>query len=362
MNEDGSVDFFNLNILNNVMEGDLLAKLHPEVKGEMGRNVLGEPIIPPPVKKELIRYERNSILSEDKTELTSAVNGHVSLVDGRVFVSNVYEVDNVDNSTGNIDYDGSVKVKGNVSENFSVKAKGDVEVVGVVEGAYIESGGNIIIGRGMNGMEKGELKARGNIIAKFLENAKASAEGYVESESIIHSTVIAGTEIHVHGKRGFITGGRVSAQNLIEAKVFGSNMGAITTVEVGIDPQLKVKSQELKQEIQDINKSIKKVDPVVKAAAMKLKTGGSLELDQLMYMKQLADQSRNLHRQLASDMFMLEELDGILECEADARIEVTDVMYPGTILVISEASMNVKQKYQYCRFRKIRGDVKMEGL
>ena len=360
--EDGSVDFFNLNILNNVHEGDLLAKLHPEKKGEMGRMVTGDPIMPPPVKREIIRYERNSVISEDKTELTSAVNGHVSLVDGRVFVSNVYEVENVDNATGNIDYDGSVKINGNVNANFSVRARGGVEVVGVVEGAFIEAGGNIIIGRGMNGMEKGEIHAEGNIIAKFLENAKAVAGGYVESESIIHSEVIAGTEIHVHGRRGFITGGRVSAQNMIEAKVFGSAMGAVTNVEVGLDPNLKVKSQQLKEDIKQHTQNLKKIDPVVKAAAMKLKLGGSFEPDQLTYMKQLSDQSRQMHNAIDADMYMLEELESLLETGADASIVVTDIMYPGTILTISEASMNVKQQYQYCKFKKIRGDVKMEAL
>ena len=95
------------------------------------------------------------------------VDGHVSLVEGKVFVSDVYEVENVDLSTGNIDFEGSVQVKGNVSSNFVIRAGGNVIISGVVEGAYIEAGGNIIIARGMNGMTKGILKAGGNIVAKF---------------------------------------------------------------------------------------------------------------------------------------------------------------------------------------------------
>ena len=71
-----------------------------------------------------------------------------------VFVSDVLIVENVDNSTGNIEYEGNVQVNGNVCTNFRVKAQGNVEVNGVVEGAYIEAGENIIIARGMNGMGK----------------------------------------------------------------------------------------------------------------------------------------------------------------------------------------------------------------
>ena len=87
--------------------------------------------------------------------------------------------------------------------------------------------GNIIIARGMNGMAKGgTLKAGGNIVAKFLENATASAGGYVSTESILHSNVIAATEIQATGKRGFITGGHVRAGQKIEVKTLGGNAGS----------------------------------------------------------------------------------------------------------------------------------------
>ena len=52
------------------------------------------------------------------------------------------------------------------------------------------AGGDIIIAKGMNGMGKGVLNAKGNVVAKFLENATVTALGYVSSESILHSTVM----------------------------------------------------------------------------------------------------------------------------------------------------------------------------
>ena len=360
--EDGSVDFFNLNIVNHCQKGDLLARLYPDEPGEAGINVFGESIQPPTVKKLALKFGHNIELSEDKTEIKSEVNGHVSLVDDRVFVSNVYEVENVDNSTGNIEYEGSVKINGNVCANFKVVAQGDIEVAGIVEGAYLEAGGNIVIARGMNGMERGELKAGGNIIAKFLENAKASAKGYVDAESILHSHVMAGTEVHVTGKKAFITGGTVSAANLVSAKTYGSPMAAATTVEVGIDPNLKVRVQELQKEIQELQKSIQKVDPVVNAAAMKLKQGIKLTAEQLNYARTLAATSQELHKKLDDSIRESEELKEKLDSETEASIAVTGVIYPGTRLVISGASLMIKEEYKYCRFKKIRGDVKSDLL
>ena len=139
-------------------------------------------------------------MSEDGLRLYSEVSGHVSLTDGRVFVSDTYEVAaDVDSSTGDIDYEGNVVVRGNVITGFTVKAKGDIEVYGVVEGAYIEAEGQIILRRGMQGMNKGILKANGNIITKFIENAEVIAGGYINTDSIMHSKVSAKGDIVVGG-------------------------------------------------------------------------------------------------------------------------------------------------------------------
>ena len=287
LKEDGSVDFFNLNTISHCHEGDVLAKLFPEDPGDVGYNVEGEKIKPREVKKGKLKFGRNITVSEDKLSMISEVDGHVTLVDGKVFVSDVLTVENVDNSTGNIEYDGNVQVNGNVCANFSVKAKGNVEVSGVVEGALVEAGGDIIIAKGMNGMGKGVLNAKGNVVAKFLENATVTALGYVSSESILHSTVYAGDEITVSGKRGFITGGRVCATNMVSVKTLGSSMGADTIVEVGADPTVKVRIQNLQWDIANASRVIKSVQPLIEASRQKQAKGIKVTPEQLQYVKSL---------------------------------------------------------------------------
>ena len=249
-NEDGSVDFFHLNTINHCKAGDVLAKLYKEVPGKPGSTVRGEKISPRDIKHLSLKYGRNITLSEDGCTLISDLNGHVSLTGDKVFVSDVYEVENVGTATGNIESEGSVLVTGNVQAGFSIKAKGNVEVRGVVEGAHIETDGDIIIARGMNGMGKGVLKAGGRVILKFAENATIYAGAYVESESILHSNVNANTEVIVDGRRGFIAGGIVRATEKISCKTLGSSMGADTVVEVGVTPEQKKRFQELQKEVQ----------------------------------------------------------------------------------------------------------------
>ena len=201
LNEDGSVDYHHLNLINHVAAGDKLAELHPEDPGDPGENIFGEIIKPHAVKGAYIPMGRNTTLSEDKLLLMAACNGHVVIRESKITVSNVLTVDNVDVSTGNIEYDGSVEVKGIVSSGFSVTASGNIEVKGIVEGAQLTAEGDVVLEHGINGMGKGEIKAKGNVVTKFIENATVTAGGSVTSESIMHSTVFSGTEINVSGRR-----------------------------------------------------------------------------------------------------------------------------------------------------------------
>ncbi|MGN0376049.1 MAG: DUF342 domain-containing protein [Suilimivivens sp.] len=362
LNEDGSVDFFHLNTICHCNKGDVLAKLIPEDPGEPGTSVYGEKVKPREVKRVVLKYGRNILISEDKKILTADTDGHVMLVDDKVFVSNVLEVENVDISTGNIEYEGSVKVNGNVCTNFEIKAKGNIEVNGVVEGAYLEASGNIIIARGMNGMARGVLKADGNIISKFIENSKVTAGGYVSTESILHSDVAAGTSITVTGKKGFITGGRVSATNLIQVKTLGSPMGADTIVEVGVDPNLKLKIQQLQKQIADNNKMIAQIHPVLSALTQKLAQGVKLKPEQIKGLQDMLQKENQLKEAVEKDT---KEYNSLVEVMAEsnaAKIEVSGEVFGGTKICISDVSMVVKNSMSHCKFIKERGDVKMTAL
>ena len=363
LKEDGSVDFFHLNTINHCNKGDLLARLIPEDLGEPGMDVFGEKIKSRDVHRAYLKFGKNIKLGDDNLEIFSDVNGHVTLVEDKVFVSDVFEVENVDNSTGDIEYEGSVQISGNICENFSVKAKGNVEIRGVVEGAYVEAGGDIIIARGMNGMGKGTLKAGGNIVSKFLENVKSViADGYVSTESILHSTVMARTEVTVDGRRGFITGGRVCAGNLINVKPLGSPMGADTIVEVGTDPGVKLRFQELQKSIMEINKILRSIQPIIEAGNLKIAKGIRLEPDQLKYVLSLMKLRENKTAQLQKESEELNELQVELGLMANGHVVVNGEVYPGTKICIGDTSMVVKTTTHYCRFVKEEGDVKMIGM
>ncbi len=362
LNEDGSVDFFNLNTINHCRQGDLLAQIIPEDEGECGYNVAGVMVRPRNVKRATLRFGKHVALAQDRMSISSEVDGCVTLVDGQVFVSDLYVVENVDNSTGNIEFDGSVQVNGNVCSGFTVSAQGNVIVNGVVEGAAIYAEGDIVITRGMNGMNKGRLEAGGNIVAKFLENANANAAGYISAESILHSKVMAGSEINVTGRRGFITGGHACAGSKISAKNLGANMGASTVVEVGVNPRLKEEYQALQEELTEIQKVIKKTQPILTSFAEKRAKGVQFSPEQVKYIRSLVTLTEAKKRELVEKNAKWEELHAAFEGQNEAFVEVIGEAFPGTVIIIREVSMSLRSSYQHCRFRRIGGDVKMVGL
>ena len=58
-NEDGSVDYRELNVISYIKEGDLLAKLFPEDRGIKGYDVQGREIKPKQVRSLQLEYGNN---------------------------------------------------------------------------------------------------------------------------------------------------------------------------------------------------------------------------------------------------------------------------------------------------------------
>lgn len=360
--EDGSVDFYHLDVISPCKKGDILAKIIPADPGEYGENILGVRIKPRDVRNAALKYGRNIELSADRLSISSMVDGHVTLVEDKVFVSDVFEVENVDLSTGNIQFDGSVQVNGNVSSNFEVIASGNVVINGVVEGARIEAGGNIIIQRGMNGMSKGILKAGGNVVAKFIENAYVEAGGYIGAESLLHTNAAAGTEIILSGKKGFITGGQIHATQKVSVKTLGAPMGAPTIIEVGVSPQKKREFAMLQKEVADVVKAIKTAQPVVAGYMEKKTKGARFTEEQTEYVKSMAKLIEVKKVELEEKSAKMQELQEEFSATEDAMVEVLGVAYPGTTIIIGDVSTNLQQSFQYCKFVKKNGEVKITGI
>ena len=362
LNDDGTVDFHHLDNISHVKKGDVLAVLTKEDPGKSGMDIYGTEVKPAKVERLVLKHGNNIEMTEDGLQLISQVDGHVTLEGDRVFVSNNFDVPaDVDNSTGDIDYNGSVTVKGNVRTGFSINAKGNVEIFGVVEGANIYAEGDIILHRGIQGMAKGRLECKGNLISKFIESAEVCVDGYIETDTILHSNISAKGDIYVRGKNGNIIGGKVRSTSFIEATRIGSTMGTMTEVEVGTDPSVSARLHEIKGLINDKTEERKKLEQLI-SLLRKKQDAGMLEPDKLPLIQST---TKNMIL-LDSDMKKLtdeyNELSELIAGNINAKIQARSDVYAGTKVVIAGDFILIHDDLAHVRFKKEKGEIKPSGF
>jgi uncharacterized protein (DUF342 family) len=358
-NEEGKIDYRELSLIKNVKADQTLVTMIPATEGVPGRNVLGEDIKAKEGKKLLLPKGKNVIISEDGLHLISSIDGEVKIIDDKVHVFALYMVPaNVDNSTGNIRFIGKVIVKGNVITGFSIEAEGDVEVFGVVEGAKIVSKGNIILHRGIQGMNKGELYCDGDLVAKFIENSVIDVKGNIHSDAIMHSHVVCGKKLEAAGRKGLIVGGNFKVSDEIKAKVIGSPMATITEIEVGANPEMRKKYEVLKQEHKSIMENLEKVS---QAADLLTKISQKTELT--ADKKELLSKSIQAKLQLAEKLEVnnidIKEMETYLEELSKGKIKASDIIYPGTRVTIGSSMMHVKDPLHYLTLYRSNAEVKI---
>lgn len=153
-----SVDFFASKV-QLVKEGAVLARKIPGKPGVPGKDVLGKVLPAAGFKDFQFRLKKNVYLSADGLEVVAACTGQPVRLDERAYmVANVYiRSEDVDLTTGSIDFPGDVYVNGNVQERLHIFAGGKLEIMGSVSHAEIRAekgvkiyqnlvGGKVVIG------------------------------------------------------------------------------------------------------------------------------------------------------------------------------------------------------------------------
>ncbi|OGO86493.1 MAG: hypothetical protein A2Y22_01135 [Clostridiales bacterium GWD2_32_59] len=359
--EDGTVDFYNLNLIENAHEGDIIAVIIAPTDGEDGYDVLGQPIFSSKGRPANVKRGRNVSSSEDGLKFFATKDGQVGVIDGKIVVSEVFEVDSdVNTSTGNINFVGSVVIRGNVLSDFKVFAAGNIDVYGVVEGATLESKGSMNLHSGVLGNGKAEIKVGGDLVAKYIENCNIIVNGNIVSEAILHSNVRCSKNIEIGGKTGLIVGGNVTAGKLIKAKVIGSNFGTHTELKVGVDPNLVEMYKKNKEEIERIKSEKTKSSQLRELLETKNKKN-LLDDEKKILLEKIVHTNNFITRRI-EELNEEQELlmEKIQEIE-NGEIKVEQKICPNVEIYISNAYMRTREDISRCTLRKEGADVKISA-
>lgn len=353
--EDGTVDYWSMNLIETVVRGQVIAIYKPAVQGTEGRTILGE-VLPAKHCRELPPLRgRGFDRSNDNLTYVANMDGKIEMVNDRINISNFHEIfSNIDMLFGNIDFAGDVVIHGNVCTGMSVKARGTLTVDGVVEGAKLWAGKDIIIRGGVLGDNRADIYSGGDICAKFFEFARIESKGSIQADAFLQCEVECEKQILSEGKRGVIIGGDVHAIGGIEVNEIGNENEVKSRIEAGIGEKIYQEMSELRQNLRELNGNIRKLEAGIQRFD---------ELGEERGVSYKNDPRRAaLLRALLRDITMekmnhsrMEELNAQEEIAKRAAIMVRRRIYPGTLLVMGYAKKLVKEEQIAVEYVK-RGD------
>ncbi|MDR1741430.1 MAG: FapA family protein [Synergistaceae bacterium] len=347
-----------------VSKGDKVAVKTPATPGTSGKSIIGVEIPPVPGKDVPFPIGSGLELSEDGLTLIASIDGRLSKKDNKLVVLPELDVHgDVDFGVGNIDFQGTVKIRGSVREGFVVIASGDVEIYEVVEGARVESKGNIIVRGGVRGTGKALITANGSIKMGFVDQASIRSRGSISvKNAILHSDVMAEENVVVSGgQRSQIAGGKIQAGRAVMCQTLGSEMGTKTEVVVGLPPEQAERRKELQNLIAENRAELVKADSNIEYLK-KLDEAGKLDDDKRILMAKLTQAKFKIQAAMGPMKAELNDIDDRLDlAKASGVVKVKGVCYPGVSINIRGVNYVVREPFKYAAFVFEDGDVKVRS-
>jgi uncharacterized protein (DUF342 family) len=359
--DDGSVDYHDLELVENVLPEQQLARAYLPGEGQPGMDVFGNPI--PSIKgreAKLIGGKNTSFTDDSKTILQATAPGHVKLRhDGVVEVDTVYKVDHdVDYGTGDINVNGDLQISGDVKAGFKVVASGNIEIRGLVEDAEVTAGGDIIVKGGFVGQGRGLIRAGGKVILKFVHNQKVEAGTDIEVGSeAIQPDLIAGDSIYMNRGRGVLIGGSAKAGKSAIIDYVGNDQYVKTSIMVG---DLEKRLDELANIDKELRQGEEKLARIKarlgKLGAIKRTNGLSPELDLVHRMLEtlMMDIPCRMRKLEARKDEIKEEMRVI---RSDAFIKVRSKIFPGVNFRVADTSRKFEREWEAGVFRIVKGEL-----
>ncbi len=242
------VDMRDLGTIESVKEGALLAEKQLIQPGKPGITVLGETIEPTDGEDfNFVAGEGAEILPDNPNKIFSTIAGLPKKIEGGIAVDKIFQIEDVDVSTGHIEFDGSVIINKDVHEGMRVISTGDIHVMGLVESAYLEAQGDIIVNNATIGRQvelKGavepeystKLIAKGSIkIGHGQYVALFAGKDILVEKQLLHSLVKGNVVTIGQGDKpqGKLIGGRLILGKSLTVGVLGAESGS--RIDISLD-------------------------------------------------------------------------------------------------------------------------------
>jgi uncharacterized protein (DUF342 family) len=356
LDENAIVHYNDLSHLLLVKKGDPLLRRIPSVPSKDGTNIKGH-VVAATAVPEIDFAEANEGAEPDPKDadlLVAKCAGQPVITRNGAVVHSVLEVENVCLKTGNIVFEGTIKVKGDIEAGMHVKVRGDVIVLGMVETAQINAGGNVAVQGGVVGHanshpgahglppDAAQIECGGSVQARFIENVRIKAGDTIQIDAQAHNCELFARNQVIVGKPGarnsHLAGGTTHATQLIKVLNLGSPNGIKTMIEVGSDPDLV---QEMTAQNAKLQHTMDELEHTQKLIA-------HFEKNPQKNVGGISEKLAATRKHLAATIFaMLEEkaaLAAKLELSQQAKIEVAESLFDGVEIRIGKHVLHVNDE------------------
>lgn len=364
---DGTVDYRDLGLIQNVAKGQVLCVIHPAQKGADGIDVCGNVLEGRMGKAPDNVMGKNTSYTEDNLQLIADCDGNAEVRRGVVDVISLLKINgNVDNSTGDIDFIGDVQIMGDVLSGFKVISGGSITIKGTVEGATIQAVGDIVVNEGINGMNRGSIIAGGILKCKYIQSSFIKADTAIYADSIMYCVMECGGNVELSGKRGVLIGGRSTISGGLTARTLGTDSHIATQVIMqNEDKKLTEERQQLEKRLADINGEELKLNQIInRLTDVKQKTGrttpeieealtsaaGTLKQGRLEKMKKTVRLEEVKQEQLRQSR------------ENNCYIECKNRVHVGVQLTFGPLNMQVQQSFVFSRVALVGDEITVTPL
>lgn len=360
---DGRIDFHEVSFLENVQKGQKLCRRIPPTNGKSGRSLLGKEIKAPDGRDSKLPMGPNTEYSKSDGPdvLEASSDGCVTLNQSHlVEVKPMLEIKgDVDFSTGNINFNGTLVVGGDVKAGFSLEVTGDVEIGGSVEDATVKAGGNALVKKGFIGHGKGLIETGGELTLKFAQNQVIRTGGdLILGGELMHCEARVGGNIVASGRKGAIIGGNAMAEGSIEVPQLGSVTYAKTFVHAGCDFKTEERLSEIHRELDKVAENEEKVKKALYALSkLRLKLQGNLPAEQQKLYERLRDTMNYYPKYREKLDGEVKELESKATEQHSATVKVTSTLFPGVKIAIGKFNKLFNEKQGHTTYREAKGQI-----
>lgn len=350
MDEDGNVDFFEMNFVDDVKVGDWLGLYIPPTEGTPGSSVRGTVLPARKGKDRLLHYDPATVIEvqvAEGIELRAQARGEVKWSNGRIGIVDCLTINgDVGPETGNIKYLGSVKITGTVHDRYSVVATGDISIwgesgVGAVEQICSEEG-NVYIKGGIFGDGQSLIKARKNVYSNCANDCVIEADNDIYIERYAIGSTLTASNVLLSKKHGRVIGGKIRAEYKVTSATTGNvnERPTMITVEGFNRNEVKQEFDQLLHDYKELLVELERVESeidIYSTFTTKLSEGDHHKYSSLI------DKRIELSLRVQEIEETRQRLIEVLKVRGEGEVGILSKAFPKTILQLKELEKHIDQ-------------------